>query len=85
MDMQGHGHADGRVGVWTRMRCVWMRMSRKEKEKRKKGLTLLMRMVDVLACGRVACGRVGVWTWMCCVRMRMSRKERKKERKKKLT
>ena len=36
MDTQGHGHADGRVGVWTRMRCVWMRMSRKEKRKRKK-------------------------------------------------
>ena len=37
-----------------------------------------MRMVDMLACGSVACGRVGVWTWMCCVRMRMSRKEKEK-------
>ena len=35
MDTQGHGHADGRVGVWTQMRCVWMRMSRKEKEEKK--------------------------------------------------
>ena len=60
MDTQGHGHADGRVGVWTRMCCMWMRMGRKEKEK-KKELTLLMWTVDMLACGRVACGRVGVW------------------------
>ena len=42
-------------------------------------------MVDMLACGSVACGRAGVWTWMCCVRMRMSRKERRKKRRKKLT
>ena len=39
-----------------------------------------MRMVDMLACGSVACGRVGVWTWMCCVRMQMSRKERKRKK-----
>ena len=56
MDTQGHGHADGRVGVWTQMHCVWMRISRKEKEK-KKNLLLLMRMVDMLACRCVACGR----------------------------
>ena len=53
MDMQGHGHVDGRVSVWTQMHCVWMQMSRKEKERKK---TLLMRMVDMLACGSVACG-----------------------------
>ena len=38
IDAQGHGHADGCVGMWTWMRCGWMQM------------------VDMLACGRVACG-----------------------------
>ena len=34
------------------------------KGKRKKELTLLMRMMDAWACRRVACGRVGVLTQM---------------------
>ena len=36
IDMQGHGHADGCVGMWVRM----SRKERKKKEKRKK-LTLM--------------------------------------------
>ena len=48
-------HVD-HVGMWTWMCCVWMRMrmSIKEKEEEKKP-TLLMWMVDVWACGCVAC------------------------------
>ena len=60
---QRHGHVDDRVGVWTRMCCVQMRMSIKEKEEEKKKLTLLVRMVDAWPCGRVACGR-GWWMRM---------------------
>ena len=33
---QRRGHVDGRIGVWTQMYCVRMRMSIKEKEKEKK-------------------------------------------------
>ena len=32
MSTQGHGHVGGRVGMWTRMCCVWMQMSRREKK-----------------------------------------------------
>ena len=52
MCAQRHGHADDRVGVW--MCCVQMWMSIKEKEKKKQP-TLLMQMVDMWACRRVAC------------------------------
>ena len=49
--------------------CVaCMQVSIKErKRKRKKEHTLLVGMVDVLACGRVACGRVGVQMQMLVV------------------
>ena len=54
-------HAEARVCGWLRWRVdadvlradADEYKGKKEKEK----LTLLMRMVDVLACGRVACGR----------------------------
>ena len=36
IDAQGHGHADGCVGMWTWMCCGWMRMSRKERRKKEK-------------------------------------------------
>ena len=54
MCTQRHGHVDDHVGVWMRMCCMQMWMSIKEKEKKKKP-TLLMQMVDVWACGHVAC------------------------------
>ena len=69
MDTQGHGHADGCVSVWTQMCCVWIQMSRKEKEKK----------YFVNADG----GHVGLRK--CCVWMWMSKKERKKKKRKKLT
>ena len=75
MDMQGHGHVDGRIGVWTQMHCMWMRMSGKEKEKQQQ---LAFVNVDGEHVGLQMCC---MWTWMCCVWMRMSRKERKKEKK----
>ena len=50
MDTQGHGHADGRVSVWTQMRCVWMRMSRKEKERKKNFVNANGRHVGLRKC-----------------------------------
>ena len=68
-----------------------------KEKRRKKKLTLLVRMVDAWPCGRVACGRgwwmrmvvdadgggyrVGVWTRMCCMQMRISIKEKEEEKK----
>ena len=64
---------DMHVGAWA---CGWPRWrvdagvlradadEYKGKRKRKKELTLLMRMLDAWACGRVACGCVGVLTQM---------------------
>ena len=60
--------------------CVaCMRMSIKErKRKRKKEHTLLVGMVDALACGRVACGHVGVQTWMLVVGVHECKKRKRK-------
>ena len=55
---QRHGHADDRVGVWTRMCCVRMRMSIKEKEEGKKAY-----FVGADG-GRVALRTCCVWTRM---------------------
>ena len=48
VDADGGGY---RIGVWTRMCCMQMRMSIKEKKKKKH--TLLVQMVDAWPCGRV--------------------------------
>ena len=59
---QGHRNADGHIGVWTQMRCMWMQMSRKEKEKtyfvNVDSGQLACGSVDVLVCGRgcAVCG-----------------------------
>ena len=56
---------------------VCMQMSIKErKRKRKKEHTLLMGMVDVLACGHVACGHVGVQMRMLVVGMHECKKKK---------
>ena len=97
---QRHGHVDDRIGVWTQMCCMQMRMSIKEKEEEKKKLTLLVWMVDAWPCGRVACGRGWWWTqmvvdvdgggyrvgvWTRMCCMQMRMSIKEKEEKKKLT
>ena len=55
--------------------CMWMSI---KERKRKKECTLLVGMVDALACRRVACERVGVQTRMLVVGVHECKKRKRK-------
>ena len=57
--------------------CMWMSI-KERKRKRKKECTLLVGMVDALACGHVACECVGVQTRMLVVGVHECKKRKRK-------